>query len=63
MACTAGRLAAVEGLSCSAAQSFHDKAMREASIKFRRIAGHQDMPRLVRALRAHEMVERQESVA
>jgi hypothetical protein len=38
-------------------------AMREASTKFRRIAGHKDMPRLIRALRAHEIVERQESVA
>jgi putative transposase len=38
-------------------------AMREASTKFRRIAGHKDMPKLVHALRAHEMVERRESVA
>jgi len=38
-------------------------AMREASTKLRRIAGHKDMPKLVRALRAHEMVERRESVA
>src|SRR6266568_1240932 len=38
-------------------------AVHEASTKFRRIAGHKDMPKLVRALRAHETVERQESVA
>jgi putative transposase len=38
-------------------------AVREASTKFRRIAGYADMPRLVRALRAHEVVERQERVA
>lgn len=38
-------------------------AVREAATKFRRIAGHKDMPKLVRALRAHETVERQEHVA
>jgi transposase-like protein len=38
-------------------------AVREASTKFRRVAGHKDMPKLVRALRAHETLERQESVA
>jgi transposase-like protein len=38
-------------------------AMREASTKFRRIAGHKGMPKLLHAVRAHEKVERQESVA
>jgi hypothetical protein len=34
-------------------------AVREAATKFRRIAGHKDMPRLVRVLRADELVEEQ----
>jgi hypothetical protein len=38
-------------------------ALREASAKFRRIAGHKGMPMLVPALRAHERIERQKSVA
>jgi hypothetical protein len=29
-------------------------AVREAATKFRRIAGHADIPKLVRALRGHE---------
>lgn len=38
-------------------------AVREAATKFRRIAGHAEMPKLVRALRGHETIERQERVA
>jgi hypothetical protein len=38
-------------------------ALREASAKFRRIAGHKGLPMLVRALRAHERIERQKGVA
>jgi transposase-like protein len=37
-------------------------AVQEASTKFRRIAGHKSMPRLVRALRAHDIVEREVGV-
>jgi transposase-like protein len=37
-------------------------AMREASTKFRRIAGHKDMPRLVLALRDEHEVEQQGEV-
>ncbi len=38
-------------------------AMREASMKVRRIAGHKNMPKLVRALRTHERIEQRENVA
>jgi len=38
-------------------------ALREASMKFRRITGHKDMPKHIRVLRAHNIIEPQESVA
>jgi transposase-like protein len=38
-------------------------AVREASTKFRRIVGYKDMPKLVRALRAYEVIEPEEKVA
>lgn len=38
-------------------------AVREAATKFRRIAGHKDMPRLVRMLRAQDVVELKEQIA
>jgi hypothetical protein len=38
-------------------------AIREASTKFRRVAGHKDMPKLVRALRSHETAELHKRVA
>lgn len=37
--------------------------MREASTKFRRVAGHKDMPKLVRALRAHDALEAEREAA
>jgi hypothetical protein len=37
-------------------------AVREASTKFRCVAGHKDMPKLVRALRGHDQVESERSV-
>ncbi len=37
-------------------------AVREAEAKFRRVAGHQDMPKLVRVLRAHDVIERAECI-
>ena len=37
-------------------------AVREAATKFRRVAGHKDMPSLVRVLRAHDSAEREERV-
>jgi putative transposase len=38
-------------------------AVREAATKFRRVAGHKDMPKLVLALRAHDIVELEEKIA
>jgi transposase-like protein len=37
--------------------------VREASTKFRRISGHNDMPKLVRALRAYDALEAQREAA
>jgi putative transposase len=38
-------------------------AVREAATNFRRVAGHKDMPKLVRVLRAHDAVELEEKIA
>ncbi len=38
-------------------------AMCEAATKFRRIADHADMPKLVRARRAHDAIEHAEVLA
>jgi hypothetical protein len=38
-------------------------AMREASTKFRRIAGHKELPKLLRFLRNHGAVESDRKIA
>jgi len=37
-------------------------AVREAATKFRRVAGHQSLPKLARALRMNDEVEQEENL-